>query len=70
MKFARQDEYYLWDRVDYQALSESLGVKAITVESSSKITAALKKAFNGNGPYVINVLTADRGKMKGAFWTE
>jgi acetolactate synthase-1/2/3 large subunit len=69
-KFARQDEYYLWDRVDYHTLSESLGVKAFTVVSATKITAALKKAFNGNGPYVINVLTADRGKMKGAFWTE
>ena len=69
-KFFRQNEYYLWNRIDYHSFSESLGVKAITVDSPSKITMALRKAFSGNGPYLINVITNDQDDLKGAFWTD
>jgi thiamine pyrophosphate-dependent acetolactate synthase large subunit-like protein len=66
-KFTRQGSYYLWSIIDYQRFSESLGVKAITVDSPTKISAALKKAFNGKGPYLINVITASQDIFKGAF---
>jgi len=69
-RFVRQNEYYLWDRIDYHGFSESLGVNAITVDSLSKITPALKKAFSGNGPYCINVITSDQDNLKKAFWTK
>jgi len=69
-KFVRQNGYYLWDRIDYHSFSESLGVKAITVDSPSKITMALTKAFSGNGPYCINVITTGQNDLKGAFWTD
>lgn len=69
-KFVRQNGYYLWNRIDYHGFSESLGVKAITVDSPSKITMALTKAFSGSGPYLINVITADQDTLKGAFWTD
>jgi len=69
-KFVRQNEYYLWDRINYHGFSESLGVRAITVDSPKKITPALKKTLSGNGPYLINVITAGQVDMKGAFWTK
>jgi acetolactate synthase-1/2/3 large subunit len=69
-QFDRQSEYYLWNRIDYHRFAESLGVKAITIDSPQQITAALTKAFSGNGPYLINVATTDQGNLKGAFWTE
>ena len=69
-KFVRQNEYYLWDKINYQGFSESLGVRAITVDSPKKITSALKKALSGNGPYLINVITSGQVDMKGAFWTK
>ena len=56
-KFVRQNEYYLWDRIDYRS-------------SPKKITPALKKTLSGNGPYLINVITAGQVDMKGAFWTK
>lgn len=69
-RFARQNGYYLWDRIDYHGFSESLGVKAITVDTPSKITSALTKAFDGNGPYVINVITDDRKNVKRPYWAK
>jgi acetolactate synthase-1/2/3 large subunit len=69
-KFVRQNEYYLWDKIDYHRFSESLGVKAITVDSPAKITKALTKAFSGKGPYLINVITTHQDSLQGAFWTE
>ena len=69
-RFQGQNEYYLWDKIDYHGFSESLGVKAITVDSPSKIVPALRKAFSMNGPFVINVITSDRDNMKGAYWTK
>jgi len=69
-KFVRQNGFYLWDRIDYHGFSESLGVKAITVDSPSKITMALTKAFSGNEPYCINVITAGQSDLRGAFWTD
>ena len=69
-RFVGQNGYYLWDKIDYHGFSESLGVRAITVDSLSKITMALTKAFNGNGPYLINVITSGQANLKGAFWTD
>ena len=69
-QFKRPDDYYLWNTIDYHRFAESLGVKAITIDSPRKITPALTKAFSGNGPYLINVATTDQGNLKGAFWTE
>jgi acetolactate synthase-1/2/3 large subunit len=69
-RYGRQNGYYLWDRIDYHGFSESLGVKAITVDSPSKITSALTKAFDGNGPYVINVITDDRKNVKRPYWAK
>lgn len=65
-RFKGQREYYLWDTVDYHRFAESLGVKAITIESSREIRAALTKAFSGHGPYLINVVTTDQGNLQGA----
>jgi acetolactate synthase-1/2/3 large subunit len=68
--FPGQIGYYLWDEIDYRGFSESLGVKAITVDSPSKITPALNKAFHANGPCLINVITSDTEDWKKPFWTE
>jgi acetolactate synthase-1/2/3 large subunit len=59
-QFNKQKDYYLWNRIDYHGFSESLGVKTITITSPSKITGALTKAFSGNGPFCINVMTTDQ----------
>jgi acetolactate synthase-1/2/3 large subunit len=67
-KFARQDAYYLWDKIDYHRFSESLGVKTLTVDSPVEIPSTLAKVFDGNGPYFINVTTKD--DLQGAFWTK
>ena len=67
-KFAQQDAYYLWDKIDYHRFSESLGVKTLTVDSSVEIPSTLTKVFDGNGPYFINVTTKD--DLQGAFWTK
>jgi acetolactate synthase-1/2/3 large subunit len=69
-QFVKQGEYYLWKKIDYHRFSESLGVKAITVDSPKQIAPALKKAITGNGPYLLNVITTDQDNLKGAFWTE
>lgn len=69
-RFVRQKGFYLWDRIDYHGLSESLGVKAITVDSPSKIIKSLTKAFSGNGPYVLNVITDDRENVQKPFWAK
>jgi acetolactate synthase-1/2/3 large subunit len=68
--FPGQDGYYLWNDIDYHRLSESFGVKTITVDSASKINAALTKAFSAKGPWVINILTDDREDVKKPFWIE
>ena len=69
-QFEKQEEYYLWKKIDYHRFSESLGVKAITVASPRQVAPALKKALAGNGPYLLNVTTTDQDNLKGAFWTE
>ena len=69
-QFERQRAYYLWNAIDYRRFAESLGVKAITIDSPRDITPALTKAFSDSAPYLINVATTDQGDLKGAFWTE
>jgi acetolactate synthase-1/2/3 large subunit len=69
-QFVKQGEYYLWNKIDYHRFSESLGVKAITVNSPKQIVPALTKAIGGKGPYLLNVVTTDQDNLKGAFWTE
>ena len=69
-KFPKQGEYYLWKKIDYHRFSESLGVKAITVNSPKQVAPALTKALSGNGPYLINVITTDQDNLKEAFWSE
>ena len=68
-KFVRQNEYYLWEKIDYHGFAESLGVKAFTVDSPSEITTTLTEAFNGIGPCFINVMATGDSLQK-AFWTE
>jgi acetolactate synthase-1/2/3 large subunit len=69
-KFPKQGEYYLWGKIDYHRFSESLGVKAITVDSPKQTAPALTKALSGNGPYLINVITTDQDNLREAFWSE
>jgi acetolactate synthase-1/2/3 large subunit len=69
-KFSKQGEFYLWKKIDYHRFSESLGVKAITVDSPQHVAPALTKAISGNGPYLINVITTDQDNLKEAFWSE
>lgn len=58
-KFGKQDDYYLWNKIDYSKLSESFGVNAIKVEKRSAIKEALSTAFSSNSPCLINVMTKD-----------
>jgi len=69
-KFVRQNEFYLWESIDYHGFSESLGLKAFTIDSPSKIDMVLTKAFNRNESCCINVITAGQNNLKEAFWTE
>ncbi len=69
-KFPKQGEYYLWKKIDYHRFSESLGVKAITVDSPKEVVPALTKALSGNGPYLVNVVTTDQDNLREAFWSE
>jgi acetolactate synthase-1/2/3 large subunit len=69
-KFVEQDGYYLWNRINFHSFSESLGVKAFTVSSPSKIAMTLTKAFDGDGPYLINVVTTSQNELQGAFWAK
>jgi acetolactate synthase-1/2/3 large subunit len=69
-KFPKQGEYYLWKKIDYHRFSESLGVKAITLDSPKQVAPALTKALSGNGPYLINVITTDQDNLREAFWSE
>ena len=69
-KFPKQSEYYLWNNIDYHRFSESLGVKAITIDSPKQVEPALTKALRKKGPYLINVITTDQDNLKEAFWSE
>lgn len=64
MNHAKQKEYYLWNRIDYNNLSEAFGIKTIAVSSPSMIKKALQKAFSGKGPYLINVITKEKEFLK------
>ena len=66
--FPSQDRYYQWSSINYQRFAESFGIKTITIESPAQINGALTKAFSGNGPYVIQVITDDREKVQKPFW--
>jgi len=55
-KYNRQEEFYHWSRIDYHRFAESLGVKAMTVDSPAKITQALKRIFSTRGPHLLNVV--------------
>ena len=68
--FPGQDRYYQWSSINYQRFAESFGIKTITIESPAQINGALTKAFSGNGPYVIRVITDDREKAQKPFWIE
>ncbi|WP_423821782.1 ubiquinone-dependent pyruvate dehydrogenase [Salinisphaera sp. SPP-AMP-43] len=45
-------------RVDYAGLAESLGIKGISVTSSSALDGALEDAFAHDGPVLVDVRTA------------
>lgn len=61
MKYRKQDDYYMWKKIDFSALSKSMGVKPIEIKSPSGIKKALKKVFSENGPHLINVITKEKG---------
>ena len=69
-KYPKQGAHYLWGGIDYHRFAESLGVKAITVDSCSDITTALTQAFSTKGPCLLNIITADGNNLKGAFWSK
>jgi thiamine pyrophosphate-dependent acetolactate synthase large subunit-like protein len=68
--FPGQDRYYQWSSINYQRFAESFGIKTITIRSVTQINGALTKAFSGNGPYVIQVITDDREKAQKPLWIE
>jgi len=59
-KYNRQEEFYHWSRIDYHRFAESLGVKAMTVDSPAKITQALKRIFSTRGPHLLNVVIHEK----------
>jgi acetolactate synthase-1/2/3 large subunit len=68
--FPRQDNYYLWNKIDFNKLSESFGIKTITVDAASKVSNALTKAFKAKRPCLLNIITNDREEVKKPFWIE
>jgi acetolactate synthase-1/2/3 large subunit len=68
--FPKQDNYYLWNKIDFNKLSESFGIKTITVDAASKVSNALTKAFKAKRPCLLNIITDDREEVKKPFWIE
>ena len=60
-QYSRQDDYYMWNGIDFSGFAKSMGVKPIEIKSPSAITSALKKAFSEDGPHLINVITKEKG---------
>ena len=68
--FPKQDNYYLWNKIDFHKFSESFGIETTTVDTASKVSAALTKAFKAKRPCLLNVMTDDREEVKKPFWIE
>jgi len=68
--FPEQDTYYLWNKIDFNQLSESFGIQTITVDAASQVSTALTKAFNTKRPCLLNIMTDDREEVKKPFWVE
>jgi len=61
MKYKKQDDYYMWNKIDFTGFAKSMGIKPLEIKSSSNIKSVLKKVFSQDGPHLINVITKEKG---------